>query len=155
MQRRQPIDINGVEHWKCPTCERILPRSDYHSKKGTWNGIRSQCKRCHVAGATRTRDEDAKRDRNRIMMANQRAADPEKFRARERGRNRPTKDIKTIARRAVRTALENREIIKPSACTECGEKKKLTAHHHDYTKPLAVKWLCYLCHGKQHRTFKT
>ena len=35
----------------------------------------------------------------------------------------------------------------------CGETKS-QAHHHDYGKPLDVKWLCRPCHTKEHKAAK-
>ncbi len=34
-------------------------------------------------------------------------------------------------------------------CEECGEAKT-HAHHDDYAKPLAVRWLCPACHRRHH-----
>lgn len=39
------------------------------------------------------------------------------------------------------------KVIKPNCCESCHEKKKLDGHHEDYSKPLAVKWLCRPCHA--------
>ena len=41
-------------------------------------------------------------------------------------------------------------IKKPSKCQSCNKKEKIYAHHSDYRKPLAVKWLCVLCHEGCH-----
>lgn len=54
-----------------------------------------------------------------------------------------------IARAAyerVRRAVKSGQLVKPSACEQCGEEKRLEAAHHDYSKPLAVRWLCLRCH---------
>ena len=56
--------------------------------------------------------------------------------------------------RLVRTALKNGSLIRPSACQLCGinpgvavdGRSKIHAHHHDYSKPLDVEWLCAKCH---------
>jgi hypothetical protein len=34
-------------------------------------------------------------------------------------------------------------------CEKCGYHKS-QAHHHDYSKPLDVNWLCFACHRKEH-----
>lgn len=34
-------------------------------------------------------------------------------------------------------------------CAKCGDPKS-QMHHHDYTKPLEVEWLCRRCHLAEH-----
>ena len=44
-----------------------------------------------------------------------------------------------------------KKLVKPNCCQGCGRTSKetrLSAHHHDYTKPLDVIWLCAACHRK-------
>jgi hypothetical protein len=36
------------------------------------------------------------------------------------------------------------------ACEKCGTCERVHAHHHDYSKPLDVHWLCYQCHKLAH-----
>ena len=50
------------------------------------------------------------------------------------------------ARRAVRTAVDNGSLLKPSVCQRCGKAETLDAHHDDYANPLKVRWLCRGCH---------
>lgn len=35
-------------------------------------------------------------------------------------------------------------------CEKCGSRKKVHAHHDDYTKPHVVRWLCKDCHAEWH-----
>ena len=58
---------------------------------------------------------------------------------------------KNLARRIVTRAIRNGELIRSTACTLCKEEKKVSAHHIDYGKPLAIVWLCDACHGMAHR----
>jgi len=46
----------------------------------------------------------------------------------------------------VRRGMLNR----PDACTQCGRKGKVDAHHEDYAAKEAVEWLCRSCHMKRH-----
>ena len=40
-------------------------------------------------------------------------------------------------------------ILKPTRCNLCGTEAHLEGHHPDYSKPIAVLWLCKKCHVKQ------
>jgi len=58
---------------------------------------------------------------------------------------------------AVKNAIERNRLIRPEMCQRCGDKpsraidgrSKIHAHHHDYSKPLDVEWLCAKCHRKE------
>lgn len=54
------------------------------------------------------------------------------------------------ARQLVQTAVKYGRLIRPSNCSKCSIEGKIQAHHHDYSKPLDVIWLCPLCHGAEH-----
>lgn len=39
-------------------------------------------------------------------------------------------------------------IVRPTQCQKCfTTERRIEAHHHDYTKPLEVEWLCTWCHA--------
>lgn len=40
--------------------------------------------------------------------------------------------------------------IERQSCETCGSDEKIHAHHHDYSKPYDVRWLCFLCHKNEH-----
>ena len=40
---------------------------------------------------------------------------------------------------------------RPHRCSRCGAKCKPHGHHPDYSRPLAVIWLCFCCHKAEHR----
>jgi hypothetical protein len=55
---------------------------------------------------------------------------------------------KRIAHLAVARALITGRLQRPKLCEVCGVAAELEGHHDDYSKPLAVRWLCNPCHGK-------
>lgn len=59
--------------------------------------------------------------------------------------------IKVKARQAVKSAILSGKLIKPKRCSLC-PATVIQAHHHDYSKPLEVEWLCIICHTKKHRS---
>ncbi len=57
---------------------------------------------------------------------------------------------KRAERHAVAYALVTGKLTR-QPCAHCGAEGRVHAHHHDYSQPLDVTWLCSLCHGKEHR----
>lgn len=56
-------------------------------------------------------------------------------------------EIKRKARSLLNTALASNKVIKDNFCWWClTTKKKVFAHHEDYSKPLDIVWLCGRCH---------
>jgi len=51
----------------------------------------------------------------------------------------------------VEFAIKSGILTKPSSCEICELKRKLYAHHTDYSEPLLVIWLCDKCHKDVHR----
>jgi len=50
----------------------------------------------------------------------------------------------SAANKAVRVG----KLVAPRCCEGCGlDGLKLSKHHHDYTRPLVVMWLCKPCHA--------
>ena len=81
----------------------------------------------------------------------------------ERDRKRERRDtpyVKALARRLVRDAVASGQLA-PEPCEKCGldldekrfadGRRRVQAHHDDYSKPLDVRWLCTACHGVEHR----
>ncbi len=80
-----------------------------------------------LASDARNRAENAKRQREWYAL------------------NREKADAEKAARNAVAKGLLMRE-----PCLFCDDIK-VHAHHHDYSEPLAVTWLCAKHHGLVHR----
>lgn len=40
--------------------------------------------------------------------------------------------------------------LRPKPCEVCGTSRLLQKHHTDYSKPLAVRWLCQRHHREEH-----
>lgn len=52
------------------------------------------------------------------------------------------------ARSLIHYHTKKGNITKPTNCEACGcAPKRIQAHHHDYSKPLDVAWLCSDCHA--------
>lgn len=51
---------------------------------------------------------------------------------------------------AVAIAIRRGQITRPKECCRCWRACKPHAHHHDYSRPLEVTWLCSSCHALEH-----
>lgn len=78
-------------------------------------------------------------------------ANPEKVNA--YGRRLQTEDPEMFrlacnARMAVHRAVKRGTLVRPDLCSQCNQpSRRIEASHHDYTRPLDVRWLCSSCHG--------
>ena len=94
---------------------------------------------------------DCRREYQRAYAQNFR--DPEKHREAQR-RYRLRHAEKHQAHSIVRSAVKACRIVVAVWCQRCGCVTDLEAHHHDYSKPLSVEWLCSTCHGLAHRSYE-
>jgi len=58
----------------------------------------------------------------------------------------PEQQFKDNARSYAYVYFKRGKLIKPKACERCSVIAPLQMHHHDYTKPLEIEWLCKDCH---------
>ena len=90
----------------------------------------------------------AKYEQQKSMSREWKKANPERHAelARAyRARNRHKTEAQNKLNYAIRKGL-----IFRSPCQVCATTLKVHAHHHDYSKPLDVEWLCFECHRKAH-----
>lgn len=137
---------------QCSKCQEIKPETDFYKDSRTKDGFKCQCKRCHNKTNVATRSKENARRINREYMRRRRIEHPDIVRShdKEREANRPN-DEKKLARMLLNVAVRDGRIKKPNCCEECGAVGTVYGHHHDYSKPYDVEWLCSLCHGKRHR----
>lgn len=149
-KRRPSKVVDGVILFRCGKCRSYLPKNGFYKNNRTILGIKSECKKCHCETLLTSRDKENSRRLGRESMRRRRRESPEQFRARERQHLRK-KDARTAARDVLNRAVRSGNMIRPSVCSSCQRTGRITAHHADYSKPLAVEWLCYECHGRLHR----
>ena len=153
---------------RCPKCGEIKCRSKFHRRQRAKDGLQSYCKDCDKittlaqratpegleyvrqwrqteSGKKSTRaylESDAGRKTHCINAAKHRAEHSDKAKARS----------------ILSNAVIAGSVIRPLNCSVCGieplpmrdGRSALQAHHHDYTKPLDVQWLCSPCHKDLH-----
>lgn len=149
---RPAVVLGGIIHWRCCSCKILMPESQYYKSNRTHNGLKNQCKKCHIQTSIKTRDPEVARRSNVMYMRRARASNPERFRERERNFSRSRDwNNKSEARYALNLAVRRGYVVRPPSCSRCGAQERLAAHHSDYSKPFDVIWLCSTCHGKEHR----
>jgi hypothetical protein len=110
---------------------------------------------CKVCVRTRARDRHRTKITDREWRRRERERGRKKFKAaRAAGKIQRAAAFKRAAHTAVGNAVRDGRLVPAKSCEDCGHdftELRREAHHEDYTKPLEVRWLCALCHGKRHR----
>jgi hypothetical protein len=146
----------------CKTRGVEKPLTAYRVERRVKDGRQAVCIECRTAKERErwTTAPQWKRDRQAKWLRDNR----EKHRESDRAwrRNNPGKiaaksffrgpepDDHTYARRKVREAIKRGELTRPDKCERCGSQGLVHGHHHDYSKPLSVEWLCPSCHRNEH-----
>ncbi len=143
----------------CKGCGLKLSLTCFYKNNGMRDGRLNYCKSCddkaHRKHHLKMRKESPEWVKKRRQQARDRTkrwlirhgiknSGSDKAKADWKLKN-PTK-IK--AHTTARTALLNGVLVKPKTCNRCGHSEsRLEMHHEDYSKPLAIEWLCPACHG--------
>jgi hypothetical protein len=131
---------------RCSCCREVKPHSAFSKRKARPDGLQYSCKGCK---AVQAKTEHAKSSqRAYASSAEGRASHKlsvEKY-------NESNKD-KQRSRGAVGHALKMGVLIRPSACSDCGDECVPQAHHTSYEEhmKLQVVWLCAPCHKLEHK----
>lgn len=60
-------------------------------------------------------------------------------------------ELRSEAQKLFRDAIRRKQIIRPDICDFCNIKTHyISGHHHDYSKPYDIDWLCKSCHARIH-----
>jgi len=150
---------------KCTKCGEEKDRSGFYRDRTHVDGLQSRCKTC---------DNIAQRkyyENNRESL-NKRSSDynennkcrivicAQKYRSSKKGKSVSLKSANRYAKKfplqrkavvAVKCAIKAGKIHRKETCSTCGKKRLTDAHHHDYSKPLEVVFLCRSCHAAWHK----
>lgn len=133
----------------CFKCGVAKPFSDFYKHSAMADGYLGKCKECTKKDARKTRSDNIdyyreydneraklphRKELNKSVVKNYRANNPEAYHAHT----------------AVNNAVRDGRLKKPEYCARCGGGGRVIhAHHHDYSKPLEVEWLCVVCHSAE------
>jgi hypothetical protein len=132
----------------CFKCGETKPLSDFYRHRMMGDGHLNKCKDCTRKDVRNHRQDNSERvreyDRERSKLPHRRADHARRFQA-----FKVENPEKRAAHDAVAHALRAGNLAK-RPCAFCGSDGKVEAHHHDYSKPLDVTWLCCPCHRRFH-----
>lgn len=128
---------------ECFKCRRVLPLGEFYRHPRMADGHLNKCKCCTKA------DVKANYCKTRAAQSaywRQRRQQPD-VRAKQSGYRKSYKrrhPERFKAWSAVYKAVRAGRLLR-LPCEVCGSPRT-QAHHHDYSKPLDVRWLCFKCH---------
>jgi hypothetical protein len=123
----------------CTKCCFERPTTEFGIRHRSLDGLQAWCRNCY-------------REYQREYARNYRDANKHR---QSQHRYRIKNQDKDAAHKAVHRALKTGELFMPLWCQRCHCVHEIEAHHHDYSKPLDVEWLCQTCHGLEHRTYRS
>lgn len=139
----------------CTICKEDKNISEYYPiyyKKLDKTYFQSRCKSCDKTVKEKWRSENHEAIRDQKREYRKRTREERRIQSRNYYKKIDHKKIK--ARGLLNHKIRSKQIIRPELCEDCMQKTELHGHHHDYDKPLEVKWLCSSCHAKEHARIK-
>lgn len=152
---------NAMRHKRCFKCSSDLRLSEFYRHPAMADGYLNKCKSCARADVRKHRRKNLEKvrqyDRNRpnkaarIEQMKSYAKTPRgaevvrKAKRAWRQKNRHKIRAERLARRAILSGK-----IHKLPCSVCGTNARVEAHHEDYSKPLAVVFLCDKHHKRRH-----
>lgn len=129
----------------CFKCGVEKPIGEFYRHRMMADGYLGKCKACtkldmRIDRATKPRVREY--DRERAKQPHRKALS-----TRIAERWRTDHPDRARAQQTAGNALRDGKLTKPTLCEGCGLPKRLEKHHHDYSKPLLVVWLCKPCHA--------
>lgn len=135
----------------CMTCGVTKPLAEFSRDRKGRNGLSTRCKTCANANTARWQRENQARaaqkkaayyraHRGHLMAIEAKRARAWKLANPEKAR------LVARANDAIYQAVKRGKLMRPATCEACDREGKIEAAHHDYSRPLDVKWLCHSCH---------
>lgn len=132
----------------CFKCKIVKPLDEFYPHKQMKDGHLNKCKECAKKDVQIRYDDPKYRERISEYEKSRFQSVDRKQKLTQYQRNARAKNPeKYKARYQVSNAIRDGRLFK-MPCEYCGNPKA-EAHHHDYTKPLDVKWVCFKCHRER------
>jgi hypothetical protein len=131
----------------CRKCGEAKSLDEFYRMPGMRDGLDSKCKQCARDAVKANRDQKHEQyleyDRLRFTRPERKAQH-----AANGARHNARHPDRRAARIAVSNAVRDGRLTK-GPCCKCGSTARVEAHHHDYSKPLDVRWVCFRCHREE------
>lgn len=132
----------------CFKCGETKPLGEFYRHAKMADGHLGKCKDCTKKDVRAHRLDNPETvrayDRKRAQLPARKALRAAVFK-REQDNHPDRMKARYLLTNAVRDGRINKR-----PCAFCGSDGRVEAHHHDYTKPLDVTWLCSPCHRRFH-----
>src|SRR3990167_1277980 len=123
----------------CVKCKQFKPLTEFTNRNGDYKRNHSySCRQC----------EQARHDAAKLLPGYRERRSANSRRSHQNQKKNPDRIRRNSVRRITIEAVRAGLLIKLPC--HCGDTK-VQAHHHDYTKPFEVKWLCAIHHRELHR----
>jgi hypothetical protein len=131
----------------CKRCSMNKPINEFYTHPKMTDGHLNICKECVKNRVKKHRQEnDSVREYDRWRYQNTKGRKEKATLVAKRWRERNPTAYK--AHTALNNAIRDGKLMR-QRCQICGDENS-HAHHHDYTKPLDVEWLCAKHHHRKH-----
>lgn len=146
------IEFYRNNHYECKECIKKRQRKYYNKNKEKIKDYVKEWQKKNPHKEKEYREKHAEKQaeyyRNWYKLkGRKRAKDYFLYMRQWRKDNPEACKAQRLAKMAVRLGF----LKIPLFCETCKKKRKILAHHKDYSKPLEVIWLCYSCHAKLNR----
>lgn len=155
---------------ECTKCRETKPLTEFYRDKTRDDGYNYTCKACRSKLIRRLRGADPERfkqyyDRYAQTARGKHFAALRSRRWREKNGWSPNNNAEAARRWELAHPKEYRAQrllqhavrmgrIKKQPCERCGSTKRIHGHHHDYSRPYDVRWLCNKHHRELHRRYQ-
>ena len=148
----------------CFKCNEEKSLSEFYRHPQMGDGHLNKCKSCTKIDTIRNRSDRLEYytnyDKYRAMQPH-RVSARYQYQQTDAGKESVKKSkekwatgnpVKKAAITQVGNAVKSGKLEKPKSCGSCYiPNVRIHGHHDDYSKPLAVRWLCSMCHIAWHR----
>lgn len=136
----------------CPECLLVKPTSEFYNHPAAADKLSTYCKDCTKIKVRANRElrKDYYRAYDRLRGSRNTSGS---YNTESKKEWRLRNADKVRAQGQCIRAVKAGKIVRPTTCSVCGKVCTPHGHHHDYTKPLDVLWVCSKCHSAIHRKY--